>query len=73
MSLLDRSFPTMGATARLVLADRAPGAQASPRLEHAANDAQRLLATLDASWTRFDPDSDLNRAPRSRPASTSAR
>jgi thiamine biosynthesis lipoprotein len=60
MSLLDRSFPTMGATARLVLADRAPGATASPRLEHAAADAHHLLDALDASWTRFDPDSDLN-------------
>jgi thiamine biosynthesis lipoprotein len=60
MSLLDRTFPTMGATARLILADRAPGLDPSPRLTHAAGDAQRLLAALDAKWTRFDPQSPLN-------------
>ncbi|HEY6760271.1 MAG TPA: FAD:protein FMN transferase [Baekduia sp.] len=62
MSLLDRSFPTMGATARLVLADRAASAEPSPRLTHAADDAQALLAALHRAWTRFDPDSELNRA-----------
>ncbi|WCB95799.1 FAD:protein FMN transferase [Baekduia alba] len=60
MSLLDRSLPAMGATARIVLADRAPGAAASPRLTHAADDAQALLATLERQWTRFAPDSALN-------------
>src|SRR4051812_45011333 len=61
MSLLDRSFPAMGATARIVLADRAPGAAPSPRLTHAADDGQALLVTLERRWTRFDPDSALNR------------
>jgi len=61
MSLLDVTFPVMGATARIVLADRAPGPGPSPRLEHAAADARALLATLERCWTRFDPDSDLSR------------
>jgi thiamine biosynthesis lipoprotein len=60
MSLLDRTFPAMGATARIVLADRVPGATASPRLEHAAADAQALVGALERTWTRFDPGSDLN-------------
>jgi thiamine biosynthesis lipoprotein len=64
MSVLDRSFPAMGATARVVLADRAPGARPSPRLEHAAADAQALLRELEAKWTRFDPDSALSRLTR---------
>jgi thiamine biosynthesis lipoprotein len=67
MSVLDRSIGTMGVTARLVLADRAPGAKPSERLEHAANAAEALLQDLHAKWTRFDDDSLLNqlsRAPR---------
>jgi thiamine biosynthesis lipoprotein len=60
MSVLDRSFPAMGATARLVLADRAPGAAASPRLQHAAAGAAALLVTLERRWTRFDPGSDVS-------------
>jgi thiamine biosynthesis lipoprotein len=61
MSLLDVSFPLMGARGRLVLADRAPGADPSPRLRHAAADARALLAGLERRWTRFDRDSALNR------------
>jgi FAD:protein FMN transferase len=64
MSVLDRSFRTMGVDARLILADRAPGAEASERLRHSAADAQQLLRTLDATWTRFDEDSPLNRLSR---------
>jgi thiamine biosynthesis lipoprotein len=60
MSVLDVTFPAMGATARLVLADRAPGTSPSPRLRHAAADARALLATLERKWTRFDEASDLN-------------
>ncbi|HWI71223.1 MAG TPA: FAD:protein FMN transferase, partial [Baekduia sp.] len=61
MSLLDVSFPVMGARGRIVLADRAPGAEPSPRLRRAADDARALLADLERRWTRFTPDSDLSR------------
>jgi FAD:protein FMN transferase len=64
MSLLDRTFTTMGVEARLILADRAPGADPSTRLAHAATDAQQLLRELDAKWTRFDDDSPLSRLSR---------
>jgi thiamine biosynthesis lipoprotein len=64
MSLLDRGFTTMGVDARVILADRAPGADPSERLLHAADDAQQLLDTLDATWTRFDDNSPLNRLSR---------
>jgi FAD:protein FMN transferase len=60
MSLLDRDFPIMGSHGRVVLADRVAGPQPSPRLEHAAADAQALLGELERRWTRFDPASDLN-------------
>jgi FAD:protein FMN transferase len=61
MSLLDAAFPTMGARGRLILADRVAGAEPSERLLHAAAEARALLAELERRWTRFDPDSDLNR------------
>jgi FAD:protein FMN transferase len=64
MSVLDRSFRTMGVDARVILADRAPGAEASQRLVHSADDAQHLLDTLDTKWTRFEDDSPLNRLSR---------
>jgi thiamine biosynthesis lipoprotein len=64
MSLLDRHLTTMGVTARLVLADRAPGAEPSTRLTHAADDAQQLLADLHVTWTRFDPNSPINQLSR---------
>lgn len=64
MSLLDRGFTTMGIEARVTLADRAPGAEPSERLLHAAEDAQQLLDTLDATWTRFDDNSPLSRLSR---------
>jgi thiamine biosynthesis lipoprotein len=60
MSLLERSFPVMGARGRLVLADRVAGPQPSPRLEHAAAGARALLDDLERRWTRFDAASDLN-------------
>ena len=60
MSLLDVTFPVMGAHGRLVLADRVAGPQPSPRLQHAAADARALLTELERRWTRFDPASDLN-------------
>jgi thiamine biosynthesis lipoprotein len=61
MSRLDVTFPAMGGQARLLLADRAPGAEPSLRLRAAAADARALLAELEARWTRFDPDSDVSR------------
>jgi thiamine biosynthesis lipoprotein len=61
MSLLDTSFGVMGARGRLILADRAPGAEPSARLRHAAAGARTLLTDLQRRWTRFDADSDLNR------------
>jgi thiamine biosynthesis lipoprotein len=64
MSLLDLRFRTMGAGARIVLADRAPGAEPSPRLQVAAADARALLALLDGAWSRFDEDSALSRLGR---------
>jgi FAD:protein FMN transferase len=64
MSLLDLRFRTMGAAARIVLADRAPGVEASPRLQVAAAEARALLEALDRTWTRFDDGSDLNRLSR---------
>ncbi len=60
MSLLDRGFPVMGSHGRLVLADRVAAPEPSPRLEHAAADAQSLLVELERRWTRFDSASDLN-------------
>jgi len=60
VSLLERDFPVMGTHGRLVLADRAPGAAPSERLEHAAAEARALLADLERRWTRFDAASDLN-------------
>jgi FAD:protein FMN transferase len=60
MSLLDETFPTMGATGRLILADRAPGAAPSPRLRRAAGTARARLGALERRWTRFDPASDLS-------------
>jgi thiamine biosynthesis lipoprotein len=51
----------MGSRGRIVLADRAPGGEPSPRLLHAAADARALLARLERRWTRFDRDSALNR------------
>jgi thiamine biosynthesis lipoprotein len=50
----------MGSHGRLVLADRVAGPEPSPRLEHAAADAQALLVELERRWTRFDSASDLN-------------
>jgi thiamine biosynthesis lipoprotein len=61
VSRLDLSFPAMGGQARLLLADRAPGSEPSPRLLAAAADARALLAELEARWTRFDPGSDVSR------------
>jgi thiamine biosynthesis lipoprotein len=61
MSRLDVTFPAMGGAARLVLADRRPGDEPSPRLRAAAAEARALLGELEARWTRFDPDSDLSR------------
>jgi thiamine biosynthesis lipoprotein len=61
MSLLDVRFPVMGARGRIVLADRAPGAEPSPRLRRAAAGARALLDDLERRWTRFSPNSDLSR------------
>jgi thiamine biosynthesis lipoprotein len=61
VSVLDVSFPAMGGRARLILADRAPGSEPTPRLRHAAQDARALLAELERRWTRFAPASDLSR------------
>jgi FAD:protein FMN transferase len=61
VSVLDVTFPVMGARGRLVLADRAPGAEPSERLRRAAGEARARLEDLERRWTRFAPDSDLNR------------
>jgi thiamine biosynthesis lipoprotein len=60
VSRLDVTFPAMGGTARLLLADRHPADEPSPRLREAAAEARALLAQLEARWTRFDPGSDLS-------------
>jgi len=61
VSVLDVRFGVMGARGRLVLADRASGAEPSPRLRRAAAEARARLEDLERRWTRFDPASDLNR------------
>jgi len=59
MSLLERTFASMGARAQLLLADAVAGDAPSPRLEAAARRADTLLAELEQRWSRFRPDSDL--------------
>jgi thiamine biosynthesis lipoprotein len=59
MSRLERTFPSMGTQAQLLLADRAPDGRASPRLLAAARQAGELLAELEQRWSRFRPDSDV--------------
>ncbi|HET6508223.1 MAG TPA: FAD:protein FMN transferase [Baekduia sp.] len=61
MSVLDERFTVMGARGRIVLADRAPGDEPSPRLRRAHADARARLDDLERRWTRFDPRSDLSR------------
>lgn len=59
MSLLDERFEVMGAKGRIVLADRAPGDGASPRLRRAYEQARVRLEELERCWTRFAPESEL--------------
>jgi FAD:protein FMN transferase len=59
MSRLELAFRCMGTDARLLLADRTPGDDPSPRLRAAAARARSLLSDLEARWTRFDDGSDL--------------
>jgi thiamine biosynthesis lipoprotein len=59
MTLYDTTFRTMGGDVRLLV-----GPPADPRdatAEQAAEQVRRLLERLDATLSRFDPDSELSR------------